>query len=192
MPNDDFSLTQLADLIEAQLEPTDREEFRRIRAANPSEPSDLAPFPAKSDPPKDLEIQSPLPPESVEPTPRDRLSAARRARRCHHVKSNGLRCGSPALHDRIYCYFHELWRAQPECVPHRPDPNGALYKLPLLEDANAIQLAIQQVLDALLANKLELRRGMALLYGLQTAAVNSKRTTFDPIAYRSEIITELK
>jgi len=110
--------------------------------------------------------------------------------RCEHIQFNGNRCGSPALRDEIYCYFHRIWRHQPDCMPHRPDPSGALFDLPLLEDANGVQLAIQQVLQALVANKMDVRRAYTLLFGLQTAASNIKRTDFQP--YAPKVMTELR
>ena len=146
---------------------------------------DLPSLPSKSPPLGNLEIAPPT------PTLQDRLHRANQTIRCHHIKSNGIRCGSPALHDEIYCYFHHIWRTEPECFPHRPDPNGALYKLPLLEDANGVQMAIQQVLDSVLSSKLDLRRAGILLYGLQTAAANLRRTTFEPFM-KGEISLELK
>ena len=150
-------------------------------AANSNESPDLQTAPRKSGHNKNLGIWPP-PPD---------ISAAHRAHRCSHAKSNGVRCGSPALSDGIYCYFHEIWRAQPECQPHRPDPNGLLFKLPLLEDANGVQMALQQVLDSVLANKMDLRGANTLLYGLQTAAANAKHTRFDPAGFRNEIVDQL-
>lgn len=32
---------------------------------------------------------------------------------CHHIKANGVRCGSPALRQRRLCHFHQLWQEQP-------------------------------------------------------------------------------
>ena len=29
--------------------------------------------------------------------------------RCQHIKVNGIQCGSPALKDRKFCYFHQRW-----------------------------------------------------------------------------------
>lgn len=149
--------------------------------ANSNESPDLPLPPRKSGQSHDLQIKAPTP-----------MAAAHRAVRCHHVKTNGIRCGSPALRDEIYCYFHRIWRHQPDCFPHRPDPNGALFDLPLLEDANAIQLAIQQTLHALISNKIDTRRAYTILFGLQTAASNAKRIRFDDCAYRKEYSTELK
>lgn len=152
--------------------------------ANFNESGDLEPAIRKSPPAGNLQIAPPA------LTREERLVRANKTCRCHHIKSNGVRCGSPALREEIYCYFHRIWRRQPDCIPHRPDPNGALFDLPLLEDANGIQLAIQQVLQAVLANKMDLRRASTLLYGLQTAASNCKRVSFEP--YAPKVTTELK
>src|SRR5512140_3129316 len=155
-------------------------------SSNSNESGDPEPAPPKSPPLGNLQIPSPP------PTLEERLDRANRTVRCHHVRSNGLRCGSPALRDEIYCYFHRIWRPQPDCQPHRPDPNGSVWNLPLLEDPNGIQMALQQVLDSVLANKMELKRASILLYGLQTAAVNVRRTDFDTYKVQHESITELK
>ena len=32
----------------------------------------------------------------------------KRVARCEHVKVNGTQCGSPALRDQPYCYFHAI------------------------------------------------------------------------------------
>jgi hypothetical protein len=38
---------------------------------------------------------------------------------CRHIKINGERCGSPALHNQPYCYFHRILTAS---HPHLPAP----------------------------------------------------------------------
>ncbi len=98
---------------------------------------------------------------------------------CHHLKTNGLWCGSPALRGAAYCYFHEQWHR------HRPRRRRSgqppVLDLPLLEDANAIQIALQQVVQAIVNDELETRRAALLLYALQTASFNLKRTQFEPV-----------
>src|SRR4051812_15167441 len=157
-------------------------------SANPNQPGDPAAPLRKSPPLGNLQVAPPP------PTLEDRLQRANRTARCEHVKPNGLRCGSPALREEIYCYFHRLWRNpyQPDEQPYRPDANGVLWNFPVLENADAIQLSIQLVLDSVLANRMDLKRASLLLYGLQTAAVNVRRTHFDPAPHRKEISTELK
>ena len=151
--------------------------------SNSNQSPDLPTPPAKSGKTLTLEIKG-VPPS---------MSAAHASPRCEHVKSNGIRCGSPALRDQIYCYFHHIWRNhQNDREPFTPDPNGMVWNLPLLEDPDAIQMSIQLVLDSVLCNKMDLKRASILLYGLQTAAANVRRTRFDPAPYRKEISTELK
>src|SRR5438876_11740789 len=103
--------------------------------------------------------------------------ASRRAAQCEHIKANGLRCGSPALRQRRYCYFHfcahDLRRRR------RQQPN-APFVLPLLEDANSIQMAIQQVAEAVPEERIDNKRAGLLLFALQTAACNLKNTDFEP------------
>ena len=153
-----------------------------VPSSNSNVPADLPAPPAKSGTNQNLEIYPP-PPD---------ITAAHRAARCQHVKPNGIPCGSPALRDQIYCYFHRIWRTQADRQPFRPDRNGIVWEFPLLEDAGGIQLALQQVLDSVIANKMDLRRANTLLYGLQTAAANVKHVDFDKSWIRDKISTESK
>ena len=98
-----------------------------------------------------------------------RTARARRSRRCFHVKSDGVRCGSPALRGGPFCYFHD------RMVNGMPAPC-----FPPLEDANAVQCAIMQVLESLAAGKMDVHVANTMLYGLQTAAANLKGVRFEP------------
>ena len=102
----------------------------------------------------------------------ERLNAADAAPRCFHVKLNGVRCGSPAMHGEPYCYFHER--------VHNPPIEE---DFPFLEDANSVQFAIMQVLNGLRRNKLDLRTAGTMLYGLQTAISNLGRVRFEPLPW---------
>lgn len=112
------------------------------------------------------------------------LDQAHRSPRCMHVRSNGVRCGSPAMRRNAFCFFHDRYYNAP-----------AEDTFPPLEDANAIQVALMQVLErlrreALRPGSLDLRAVNSLLYGLQTAAFNSKRTSFDSFTTRRETVTD--
>ena len=44
---------------------------------------------------------------------------------CRHIRVNGERCGSPALSNEIFCYYHiELYkrRHRGSAPPHDPSP----------------------------------------------------------------------
>ena len=92
---------------------------------------------------------------------------------CHHIKQNGRRSGSAAVSDRDYCYFHlgqrgcrlKLARARARGERNR-------LELPPLEDLYAVQVGLQQVLDALASGQLDRLLGGVMLYGLQQAANN--------------------
>ncbi|GAC1647316.1 MAG: hypothetical protein NVS9B15_05810 [Acidobacteriaceae bacterium] len=98
-----------------------------------------------------------------------KLIQAATSPRCQHVRTNGTRCGSPAMRRRKFCYFHEKLRTQPATI-----------LIPTLEDANAIQMAIQQFVQAVLNGTLEHKTASLALYGLQTASSNLAHTDFEP------------
>jgi hypothetical protein len=52
--------------------------------------------------------------------------------------------------------------------------------LPILEDANSIQVALMQGMRLLLTNQVDHRTAALLFYALQTASSNLSRTTFEP------------
>jgi hypothetical protein len=92
--------------------------------------------------------------------------------RCQHLKVNGTQCGSPALRSKRFCYFHSRHQL-------KPAPESQ-FDFPVLEDANAIQVALMQVIRAIADNKIECKRAGLLLYALQTASYNLKRASLEP------------
>ncbi len=92
---------------------------------------------------------------------------------CRHVKENGFCCGSPAVSDRDYCHFHLSIRGcRLKMARARARGERFSVELPPLEDLYAVQVGIQQVLDALLRGQLDRHLGGVVLYGLQQAASN--------------------
>ena len=176
----------MRELIEQLLAPDNSNDPAILQdlAANSNKSGDLETIPPKSPSPANLQI----PPGT--PSLEERLDRANQSARCEHVKTNGTRCGSPALRTEPYCYFHRIWRSQPERKPFQPDPNGIVWNLPILEDSDGIQMALQLVLDSVLSNHMDLKRASIILYGLQTAAANVRRTNLQP--YAPKVSTELK
>ncbi len=99
--------------------------------------------------------------------------------RCEHIKVNGTQCGSPAIRKNSFCYFHKRWREQHITFATTAKTVPAI-DLPVLEDANSIQVSIMQVLNLLLTGHIEHKTAGLLLYGLQTASANLRHTHFDP------------
>ena len=89
---------------------------------------------------------------------------------CKHFKTSGMRCGSPALKDHQFCFFHD--RA------YRNGPRE--FMLPLIEDPNSLHLAVQDIMRALAAQQIDTRTACALLYGCQIMQANLQRVSFSP------------
>jgi hypothetical protein len=101
--------------------------------------------------------------------------------RCQHIKVNGTQCGSPALRRNRLCYFHKTWQgARIALGANRARRASAVFDLPLLEDANSIQLALMQVMRLILSGQIDGKTAGLLLYALQTASSNLARTNFEP------------
>jgi hypothetical protein len=62
----------------------------------------------------------------------------------------------------------------------------AKIQLPLLEDAESIQIAIQEVVDAITQDRIDSKRAGLLLYALQTASANLKNADFEPRKLRED------
>lgn len=137
-------------------------------------------------------------PECIKINPETRLnlvhqmaSAAKAARQCEHIKANGEFCGSPALRGRHYCYFHltqigrrlRAERVHAKAMAASVDASAMPLQLPPFEDANSIQVALMQVVDAILHNRLDTKRAGLVLYALQTASSNlANGAAFQPTA----------
>ena len=94
---------------------------------------------------------------------------------CRHVKEDGAYCGSPALRDRKYCYYHLMQRgrrlrrarALRENVPYR-------IEIQSLDNVYAIPAALTEIAQALAAGQLDPRTAGKLLYAIQLAAMSHK------------------
>jgi hypothetical protein len=96
-------------------------------------------------------------------------------RRCRHVKTNGTQCGSPALKGQELCFYHE--QNQPRAVELYLDGqqySDASIMMPVFEDAHAIQTVIRQVVQLMLARRIDRKDAGLLLYALQIASGNLK------------------
>ena len=101
--------------------------------------------------------------------------------RCQHIKVNGVQCGSPSLRNRQFCFFHHKSRQRSiQINANRARRAHFLFQLPLLEDANSIQVALMQVMRLLLANQIEHKTAALLFYALQTASSNLRNTSLEP------------
>lgn len=100
--------------------------------------------------------------------------------RCQHVKVNGTQCGSPALRRKRRCYFHNRMRdARNRYTAGNRMKRPDVFTMCLLEDANAVQVALMQVLQLLGSGQMDYKMAGLMLFGLQTASCNLRHTRFE-------------
>ncbi len=105
--------------------------------------------------------------------------------RCEHIKVNGTQCGSPALRRNHFCYFHKRWHETRIVLnANRARRGRAALDLPVLEDANSIQVSLMQVMRLILSGQVDPKTAGLLLYALQTASSNLGRINFEPVETR--------
>ncbi len=83
---------------------------------------------------------------------------------CHYIKTDGRRCGSPALRQKRFCYFH-----------YEVNRSTVLLGIPPLEDGDSIQLALTDLARFVAEDRIEQKRANSIAYILQIAAFNLKR-----------------
>lgn len=96
--------------------------------------------------------------------------------RCQHVKINGTQCGSPALRRRRFCFFHDKIRHEQAKIVANASER---FRLPLLEDANSVQVALMNVIQMLGSGTIDHKTAGLMLYALQTASNNLRNTDFE-------------
>jgi hypothetical protein len=109
-------------------------------------------------------------------------------KRCQQIKINGTQCGSPALRDGKYCYYHIRYHwPELEAMPNRTEWRTA--SLPTLEDANSIQVALAHVIERLVMVEIDHKQAALILYALQTASMNLRRTSLEP-KLRTQVVID--
>ena len=114
-----------------------------------------------------------------------------KTRVCRHIKTNGRRCASPRLTGRDLCYFHARIHQRQDLIiqthspitgptPYTPATHLIEIDLPVLEDAESIQVSISLLVAALARNRIDSKRAAVLLYGLQLASSNARSIIIEP------------
>jgi hypothetical protein len=93
---------------------------------------------------------------------------------CTHIKVTGVRCGSPALRGEQFCYFHQRMMRGVQTPP-----GARLHPVALIENEEAIQASLMEVINAVARNTIDLRRAELILKALHIAVKNSRRVRFD-------------
>jgi hypothetical protein len=110
---------------------------------------------------------------------------------CRHIFTDGHRCGSRALRQENFCFYHHTHRKpvlKRHTLPRHPD--YGLKSLDDLEDRVSIQLTLAEVLRRLASNSIDPRRASLLLYGLQIASQNLAKQAADSATSATPDIVE--
>ena len=94
-------------------------------------------------------------------------------RRCTHIQVTGHRCGSPALKQEYFCYFHTRMI---KGVQTRTD--SQIHPIALIENAEAIQAALMHMIDAVLKGTIDNKLAALVLKALYIAVRNSRNVYF--------------
>jgi hypothetical protein len=89
------------------------------------------------------------------------------SKECRHIKTNGIKCHSPAMRGSCFCYFHgrsRIYVARP--------PRQHRFKLPPLERPSDLLPALNQVIQAIASGHIDNTRASKLLHAIQLAQQN--------------------
>lgn len=85
---------------------------------------------------------------------------------------------STSYQHSTFCYYHIRYH-WPE-LNALPNTFELRKTLPTLEDANSIQMSLANVMERLLMEEIDHKTAALMLYALQTASMNLKRTSLEP------------
>ncbi len=95
----------------------------------------------------------------------------------------------PAMRNGEYCYFHRRWRMTTVDLSHSVHHVTSEFVLPVLEDADSIQITLGQIMRMIVCRQVDTKSAGLLLYALQIASANLRRTGFEP--YHRNVTVDL-
>ena len=107
---------------------------------------------------------------------------------CNHLYDTGGTCNSVAVKDRDYCLFHLRYRArQLRSAQARARMERFNLQLPPIESMATVLSAVNQLVEAVAANMIDLKRADFLLKSLRFAAQTLKSSDkWLPSVYHSD------
>jgi len=182
-----YSESEIAKLVEVANQEQQKQEQLKIEAEMPQNGASGEP-PCKQEAITNQHQQSPAQSKEV-PNRYDEVQTGPEIIRpiCNHLFAATTyraahRCGSPALRDEAFCYYHHPSRAAkpPRRVPVGP-VSGAKrrridrfppFEIPALVDYPSIQVALSLVCSAIAGKRISVRQAGRLLFLLQLASCN--------------------
>jgi hypothetical protein len=99
---------------------------------------------------------------------------ARLPNQCVHIMRSGVHCGSPAMRQARFCYYHN--RQHDERLALEADTARSTrfpqFILPPIQDATSIQASLSKIIRLLAAGQIEHKTASLMLYSLQLATTN--------------------
>ena len=99
---------------------------------------------------------------------------ARLPNQCMRIMPSGAHCGSPAMRQARFCYYHN--RQHDERLALEADnarrTRFPQFILPPMEDAVSIQASLSKIIRLLAAGEIETETASVILYSLQLASTN--------------------
>jgi hypothetical protein len=87
---------------------------------------------------------------------------------CQQVKRDGVRCGSPAIRGKRYCFHHQRARGA-ETRWRRERQRQGWFERVALDDREAVKRALWEVMDRLLNRKIGSKRAYEIVDRLRGA-----------------------
>src|ERR1035438_6390765 len=94
---------------------------------------------------------------------------------CRHVQPDGAYCGSPALRERKYCYYHLIERRRLRRARALRDNLPYRLEIQSLDNLYAVRAALTDIAQALAAGQLDPRTAGKLLYSIQQVSATNRR-----------------
>ena len=104
---------------------------------------------------------------------------------CEHIKDNGLRCGSPAIRGRHFCYFHSRAHKPVGRFGHR------LYRAPVVDSVEALQVAAAHVMQALATSDVPTQQANSMIAALNLAKNLLRMRSYYTDKERASMATEI-
>jgi hypothetical protein len=100
-----------------------------------------------------------------------------------HIMVDGAHCGSPAMRHNRFCYHHKRQHEQRIALSAERARNSRTlaFTLPVLEDANSIQVSLTQIMRLLADGQIERKTASLMLYALQIATTNLHDTSLENV-----------
>jgi len=108
---------------------------------------------------------------------------ARLPNQCMHIMPSGAHCGSPAMRQARFCYYHKRQHERRLALEtdHARNTRNPQFTLPPLEDAASIQVSLSKIMRLLAAGQIETKTASVMLYTLQLATTNLQRATLEKL-----------